>query len=332
MRPRAFQAVGETPRPGVYTPLQAGEDGPEILVCRVAGVQVAPGFGAVFDHSGAVYRATAGGALACAPDLSCLPVPAAHAPEIAAASVWMAWGAAFNYGHFLLDALSSLLALDELGLLASHPPLAPPLAAWQRDLLHVGFPGVVPTQTAAPMLRLGQAAFATSMDHFLNAPNGLLLRLRERLLSGGPPAEGRGARLYLSRRGHPMRVMVNEAELETALRARGFTVLQPERLSVAEQLAAFRGASVIVGPTGAAFASALVAPEGAAVIDIQPENFQSDWIAHLRRFVGLEGFSHLCPSPLLEREAPLSVRIRRGFRFAYRLPLAEFLAELDARL
>lgn len=329
---RAFQALAEAPEPGVLTLAQGGEGAPDTLACRVAGVHAAPGFGAVFDRSGGVYRATAGGALACAADLTCLPAVPAHAPELEAAAVWLAWGGTFNYGHFLLDGLSSLLALDELGLLARCPPLAPPLAPWQRDLLRLGFAGLAVTETAAPVVRLRQAAFATSMDHFLNAPNTLLLRLRRRMLGGGPTAKGGGRWLYLSRRGHPMRVMINEAELETALRDRGFTVLQPERLSVADQLAQFRAATVIVGPTGAAFANALFAPERALVVDIQPENFRSDWIAHLRRMIGLKGYSHLCPSPLPEREAPFIARLRRGYRFAYRLPLASFLAELDARL
>lgn len=290
-----------------------------------------PGFGAVLDRQARAYRAPAGGALACTPDLSCLPPVPPDAPTLDAGAVWLSWGGTFNYGHFLLDGLSSLLALDELGLLQTHPPLAPPLARWQRDLLAVGFPEAAVTETAAPVVRLRQAAFATSLDHFLNAPNALLGRLRERLLARAPAPAGEGRRLYISRRRQSMRVMVNEAELEAALRERGFAVVEPERLPVADQIALFRSAAVIAGPTGAAFANALFAPEGALVVEIQPENFRSDWVAHLRRVVGLDGCVHLCPSPLPDTEAPVLAKLRRGFHFAYRLELAPFLAELDAR-
>lgn len=323
----------EAPDPGLRTLAAEGEGAPDTLACRVANIWAAPGFGAVLDRSGRAYRATVGGALACAPDLSCLPPLGADAPELEAGSLWLSWGGAFNYGHFLLDGLSSLLALDELDLLPRLPPLAPPLCAWQTDLLKVGFPALELVQTSAPVVRLRQAAFATSMDHFLNAPNDLLGRLRARMLEHAPPPAGSGARrLYLSRRRRSMRVMVNEAELEAALRDRGFTVIEPERLSVAEQIAAFRSAAVVVGPTGAAFANLLFGGEGTKAVEIQPENFQSDWIARLGRGAGLETSVYICPSPLPATKAPVIARMRRGFRFAYRLPLEDFLADLDARL
>ncbi len=311
---------------------QAGEGAPDTLACRVAEVAVAPGFGAVLDRRGRAYRSTAGGALAFTPDLSGLPQPSPTAPQLDAAAVWLAWGGTFNYGHFILDGLSSLLALDELDLLRTHRPIAPPMAPWQRDLLALGFPDADLLEVGAPAVRVRQAAFATSMDHFLNAPNALLGRLRERLLARAAAAAGRGARLYFSRRRQSMRVMVNEPELEAALRRRGFTVVEPERLPVAEQIGLVRGASVIAGPTGAAFANAIFAPERALVVEIQPENFRSGWVDHLRRHADLGGFTHVCPSPLPPAEAPLAAKLRRGFQFAYRLPLESFLAELDSRL
>ena len=329
---RPFTALAEAPEPGVRTLAQAGEGGaPDTAVCRVAEVLAFPAYGTVLDRRGRAYRSTAGGALACRPDLGCLP-PAGEAPTLDGGAVWLPWGGTFNYGHFLLDGLTSLLALDELRMLAGHPAVAPPLSAWQRDLLRIGFPETPITETGAPAVRLRQAAFATSMDHFLNGPNDLLRRLRERLLTAAPPPAGQRRRLYFSRRGQSMRVLVNEAELEAALQDRGFQVVEPERLSVSEQISLARSASVIVGPTGAAFANALFAPEGARLVEVQPENFRSEWVGHLARAAGLDGSVHLCPSPLPAGQAPVLAKLRRGFRFAYRLPLAPFLADLDARL
>ncbi|MGH1556658.1 hypothetical protein ACRAWD_00305 [Caulobacter segnis] len=55
--------------------------------------------------------------------------------------MFMPWGASFNYGHFVIDALSSLLAMEQAGLLDDLPILAPKLTVWQRELIGLALPG-----------------------------------------------------------------------------------------------------------------------------------------------------------------------------------------------
>ena len=317
-----------------------------VHVRRVAGAVYLPRYGALVWPDGSAPRTPLGGALtdedrlAEAPGFSRSEAGLAFAapedaPEIASGGVFMPWGGGFNYGHFLLDALPSLLALEEAGLLEAAPPLAPPLKPWQRELIALlGVAGPAVRELKPPAVRLAQAAYATSLDHYLHAPNALMLRMRARLAARAPAPPMRAERVYLSRRSHahPMRILLNEAELERALAARGFAIVRPERLRPGEQVALARQARVIVGATGAGMANALFADAGALVVDIQPQVFPGAWVMAFGRLVGHDSWIYSAPAPAPEQDVPWARRVRRGFRFGYHLPLEDFLAFLDARL
>ncbi len=320
----------------------------ETTVCRMRDVRWAPASGAVIDRHGVVIRCTVGEAQLNVGDLARLPgfardeagepalaapVPGAVPPPVfERATVWLPWGGGFNYGHFLIDGMASLLAVEELGLLATHPPVAPPLTAWQRDLLTMAFPQAPVREASAPLVEIDEVLFATSMNHFLHTPNPILARLRDRILANAPPAAENSRRVYLSRRNTSMRVLLNERALERALERRGFRIIRPETLSVAEQIAAVRGAEVVVGASGAQLANALFLPEGGRLIEIQPANFTSVWAPMMAWVTDRDWAGYFAPSPVARSRAPLLARMKRGFKFAWELPLDDFLAFLDARL
>ena len=314
----------------------------DTAVCRVAGVHALPRYGAVIGAEGQVYASTVGESLSWNPDLAALPfvtragearrfTPPVDAPHLAAATVFMAKGGEFNYGHFLLDCLPALLAIDSLGLTAALPPIAPPLKRWNRELLSLAFPRLAVREVKAQAVRLDEAAFCTAMDHYLHKPNALVPQLRERILAHAART-GRGpARVYISR-AYPMRVMVDEPALEAGLAARGFVIARTETMSVGEQIALVRDARVVVGATGAGLSNALFAPEGAKVIEIQPQTFTSWWLRDMVQLAGGDWHGYFCPAPTAAREVSWRYRIRRGFRWGYRLGVEGFLAFLDERL
>jgi capsular polysaccharide biosynthesis protein len=313
-----------------------------VSLCLSRDVLHLPGFGAILSPDGIIMRASAREAMERWPDLSGLPgarvvdgVTRLAVPEtipvLARAAVFQAWGGTFNYGHFVLDCLPSLVALDEQGLLERYPPIAPPLKAWQRDLIALAV-GRPVRELKADVVRIDAAVHATSMDHYLHGPGDLLARTRARILAAAPAARASGRRLYFSRRGHSMRVMINESALEMALKARGFEIVRPERLGAADQVRMMREAEVVVGPTGAAMTNVLFASSGARIVEIQPQNFTSQWVWAASRRAGAEWRGYVCASPVEPGRVAWRHRIRRGFHFGYEVPLDDFLTFVDAAL
>jgi capsular polysaccharide biosynthesis protein len=93
--------------------------------------------------------------------------------------------------------------------------------------------------------------------------------LRRRL--AGPLGEGLGRprrRLFLSRRNAGYRALLNEAEVLATLAAFGVEPLVPEDFSMAEQIALFASAELVVSPIGGASAAILFAAPGAACVEL----------------------------------------------------------------
>ncbi len=72
-------------------------------------------------------------------------------------------------------------------------------------------------------------------------------------------------RVFL-RRGSLTRTMINEPQIEAKLVSRGFSIIQPESLSFAEQYHLFANAEVIVGATGAGLANLVFCSKSARVV------------------------------------------------------------------
>jgi capsular polysaccharide biosynthesis protein len=69
------------------------------------------------------------------------------------------------------------------------------------------------------------------------------------------------------------RTVRNEAEVQELLRGYGFIAVDPGKLSVAEQIATFARAELIVGPHGAGLTNILFAGPGARVIELFPAGY-----------------------------------------------------------
>jgi len=78
-----------------------------------------------------------------------------------------------------------------------------------------------------------------------------------------------GERLFVTRTGASRR-FVNEAEILRYAEVSGFALVEPGRLSLAAQIAAFKNAKEIVGVSGAEMTNIAFAPRGARVMNIAP--------------------------------------------------------------
>lgn len=92
-------------------------------------------------------------------------------------------------------------------------------------------------------------------------------------------------KVYL-RRGGGRRRLLNEAELETALRAQGFVAAQPAQMTVAEQANMLSSARCIVAPHGAALTNVVFAPPGALFIDLFHPQHTNSALANLAKACG----------------------------------------------
>ncbi len=90
----------------------------------------------------------------------------------------------------------------------------------------------------------------------------------------GVPTTGR--RVYVSRyglgkAGWTSRIMANESQLIDRLWAMGFDIVEPEHLSVRDQIKLFSSASMVVGPSGSGLFNTVFCHPGTKIIDIQSE-------------------------------------------------------------
>ena len=194
-----------------------------------------------------------------------------------------------NYAHWLSESLPKLPLLDSITEGEDYPLLvdaALPAQIFEsierlnkrkreiieiqsgerirlNNLLLMEAPGYVPFQPrieASPISRHG--TFSTfSIKQMIEA------------IKRDVAIEEKSARnrIFL-KRGNTYRALVNEDQVESLLKERGFIVLDPGTLSFDEQVKIFSNASMIVGPTGAGFANLLFAPEDCRTIILASAN------------------------------------------------------------
>lgn len=121
------------------------------------------------------------------------------------------------------------------------------------------------------------------------------------------------ARLYLSRRGVASRQVSNEEEVRALLEPHGFVTIQPEGLSLREQIALFRGASHIVAPHGAGLTNLLHCRGGWVLELFQQGHGQRPDFFQLACIQGLHYRQALCPSQGPEHHCQVPASVIEAF-------------------
>lgn len=175
-----------------------------------------------------------------------------------------------NYAHWLSRHVLKLAVIDKAGVPDSHRLLLnEDLKPYQLEYLELlGIPRsrLMPVPGRS-VLRCRHVIVPTIMRNhprMRQAIDWLRGRLA-RFMS--PPAAARDL-VFVSRKDSPHRVLLNEAELESALAALGFRTVVLGELSVAEQIRCFSRAAVIVGAHGAGLSNLMFAPAHACVVEI----------------------------------------------------------------
>lgn len=191
-----------------------------------------------------------------------------------------------NYYHWTVQCLAAMLAHRALADAPAHFVL-PVLAGWRQDsmaLFGIDNPTIPLGSDMALALDHGGLTNLTGGD-FAFAPHPFVLEL---FRAQGARIAGtrRGGRsLYLSRKDAPgKRAMANEDALIALLAARGFEIVTAGALPLAEQIALFREAALIVAPHGAALTGLVYVEDGAAgphVIELMQQNYTNRCFAKI---------------------------------------------------
>lgn len=107
-----------------------------------------------------------------------------------------------------------------------------------------------------------------------------------------PREEPKDTKIYLSRRSASRPRCVNEADLEARLVQMGFTSVEPQQMSFAEQVATFYHAREVAGVSGAAFANLVFCRPGTRVVCARDEESDSITFAQLAAGMDLD-FSYV---------------------------------------
>ncbi len=312
-------ARGEAPPPpGAQDMLEAegtalGYPTGRVLICHLRNALWSPATGLVLARDDpripyAPLREVA------RPDAAVAALRATGPQRVARGAIWMSGGSRRNYGHFLMDSLTGLAALTDLGLsgpAGRYPAYAARLTPWQADLVEAaGLSGSVALAPSKALL-FDELVYVTTLDHYLQRNAGLLDSLLKRIQPQRPVLLEAQETIYLSRRSYSGRVLIEEVAVEAALAACGVRILRPERLTPRQQIAAMAGCRRLIGASGAGLANLCFLPEGAEVIELRPDPVRESWLDLAAHQLGIRHRVLPLRAPLPQTEIPLALRLRQ---------------------
>jgi hypothetical protein len=200
--------------------------------------------------------------------------------------------AADNYYHWTLQVVAAAMAFqncaDPNGVL-----LLPKMTTRMRDLLilqNIALPYVEIEPDQLVAVDRGTYSNLTGGD-FAFHPHPRMLDLIRRALPSVRQSRIFSSKIYVSRQDSTKRRIENEKEVEDMLERYGFDILLCSELSVADQIAAFRDAHVIISPHGAALTNLLycdTARKRPKVIELMSSNNLNLCFLRMAQVLGLD--------------------------------------------
>ncbi|HTX12184.1 MAG TPA: glycosyltransferase family 61 protein [Solirubrobacteraceae bacterium] len=235
-------------------------------------------------------------------------VPGRHASVI---SVWC-----HNFHHWMFEALPRLAVLAASGVDYDKLIVPERLVGFQRETLEMA--GIGPDRLMpfeGTHLQPDELVWASPLAPF-EQPTPFAIRwLRD--ITAAPQVEP-AQRIYLRRRG--IRRVTNERDVLACLTEAGFEVLDPEDLSLRDQVARFAAIRFVVGSHGAAFSNAIFSSQLTA-LELYHDRRINISTASAILAAGHEHWSLMC------RRVP---GLRRGQEQNLAVPMPELERTLDA--
>lgn len=190
-----------------------------------------------------------------------------------------------NFGHFLIECLPKLLTVKQVVGSSEPPRLVVPAdaPAFVERFLAALLPGW-------PLLKLEHGC--RYRGRFVSATLDPMYKYHPELVAAFHSESANAARqwgasepgdemIFVSRSavGPSYRRLVNAEAIEAIARSRGLSMVWPERLTPAQQMACFAGARLIVGEYGSGLHNALYRKGGAVVVAL-------NWINLVQQAIG----------------------------------------------
>ncbi len=188
------------------------------------------------------------------------PQPVSGATAVIATTLGM------GYGHWLLDELPRLLALDRgaVDTLIAHT--TPPFS--RLALAQSGWKGAVLPADRGTHFECEQL-IVPSLIGTVSEPTRRGLNLITEFAAAVHTETSRfGERIYLTRENARRRKITNEPALWAELERAGFSKVRLEELTWPEQINAFRHAKIVVAPHGAGLANLAFCRPGTKVVEL----------------------------------------------------------------
>ncbi len=221
----------------------------------------------------------------------------AHGASASLGGTWLSLlgGNHRNYYHWMLEGLGRLAGADPAMLATTRQVLVPePVAEFHAASL--AYSGILEGRAvrevgATESMRVERMVVPWSVSGF-HQPHPCLRPFFARLRDAAPQRdEAWPSFLYIDRRGSDQRRLVNEAAVVEALARRGFTSVRLERHPLADQIALFAHARMIVAPHGAGLTNLLFAQPGCRVVELLMDGYMN-WC--FRRLAAVAGIAYDC--------------------------------------
>lgn len=211
-----------------------------------------------------------------------------------------------HYAHHFCDILPRLMLYEQLGLLHEVPALlhVHSKAASDQSFHQLGLDTPDSQQWDETYWKMDGLYFASAFKKFCSWTPESAKWVRRQFHPGleeKPPGK---TLFYISRRS-AVRPAINEDKILEALKPWGLTVVEPERLSLREQIDLFSDAGLIMGPQGAGIQNCLWAPPGCKVLELISPRYFSGVYWTLSEAVGhqygiVTGTTHDTGSPITD--------------------------------
>ena len=213
---------------------------------------------------------------------------AAGLRRIAGMSVVCKTRAPGNYGHFLIDMFpkawlaTRLLTRRHFNFIVQDTDLLP---VAREALTRIGInPFAVSLTDNMPVLCEAVVAIDGLSAHGVYQSPICVQALTD--LAEAIPAAPYD-KIFVSRQAQE-RALLNQEAVEAVMRARGFAIVDPGQMTLDEQISLFKGASMVVGPLGAALTNIAFCPRGSRIVALTSQSFPDTFFWFLSQHRGHE--------------------------------------------